>query len=98
MASLSLSTFIQPCNLQNIKSMNSKTTKNQNIATPSINIEEPGLCNEELPLSAKVNFIRRAKHDMLDFFGISIIVSMLKMAYEKGEDPKCLIDHLNDTC
>src|ERR1700749_3696711 len=49
--------------------------------------------------SGKAEFIRQITHDIKgDFFGVSSVCLMLKLAIEKKEDPMAYLDHLSEAC
>lgn len=49
--------------------------------------------------AGKVEFIRQITHDIKgDFFGVSSVCLMLKLAIEKGNDPTSMLDHLTEAC
>lgn len=47
----------------------------------------------------KADFIRQITHDIKgDFFGVSSVCLMLKLAIEKRNDPTVMLDHLSEAC
>ncbi|HWB94716.1 MAG TPA: HAMP domain-containing sensor histidine kinase [Puia sp.] len=49
--------------------------------------------------SGKADFIRQITHDIKgDFFGVSSVCLMLKLAIEKKDDPTAMLDHLSEAC
>ena len=50
-------------------------------------------------LPGKAEFIRQITHDIKgDFFGVSSVCLMLKLAIEKKDDPMAFLDHLSEAC
>lgn len=51
------------------------------------------------PAPGKTEFIRQITHDIKgDFFGVSSVCLMLKLAIEKKNDPMAMLDHLTEAC
>ena len=53
----------------------------------------------ERPASGKADFIRQITHDIKgDFFGVSSVCLILRLAIEKKEDPIIILDRLTEAC
>lgn len=51
------------------------------------------------PTSGKAEFIRQITHDIKgDFFGVSSVCLILRLAIEKKEDPITILDRLTEAC
>src|ERR1700742_1008162 len=51
------------------------------------------------PASGKADFIRQITHDIKgDFFGVSSVCLILRLAIEKKDDPISIIDRLTEAC
>src|ERR1700748_3264258 len=51
------------------------------------------------PASGKADFIRQITHDIKgDFFGVSSVCLILRLAIEKKDDPISILDQLREAC
>lgn len=65
----------------------------QNLRSKSQDHEPPSMT------SGKADFIRNITHDIKgDFFGVSSMCLILKLAIEKKEDPMTILDRLTEAC
>jgi len=63
------------------------------------NRTRPATASDEAPASGKADFIRQITHDIKgDFFGVSSVCLILRLAIEKKEDPIIILDRLTEAC
>src|ERR1700761_3495241 len=59
----------------------------------------PRLNHSPMSNSGKAQFVRQITHDIKgDFFGVTSVCLMLRLANEKKEDPETILEHLTDAC